>query len=470
MPSEEEHDTSKFSAMGEKGKELWEKSVDVTKNSSKKAYKKGKQITEEGISQARDGIATLTKKKDDYVAQRNARKIKESEDKLRKQSEETLNSVNGNPYVSEEDLEQMVFESKDEFTEQPTQMDLIQEQMKQIEHDFPTVLHEQNKVVVPVRKPLNWPRLFASTALFAISLLTMIYTLAPYSDSALIEFLAKFIKYLVPSWLSNSPWPFVLGTLTTLVLVASSILTITGNRLVTSLLWVHYAGVLIIGRILYTFYSDIPIDPVFVFDILRDGLRTLVLVGISQSHRALPQLDQDENGPTIFEYSGILTPLGEKPNTPGDLALFIEEGLTMDFRTEVAKPKPPRARAKFEGYEVILLCVSFLLWPVTIIMTMAFEGGLNPYMDYSSGPIQVGAVWALSLLTLLALVRFDRSARGNGWYAKEKETYVGMMDLYSKAQAKHYEYVELRAAAEAQEILEKYPQLDTSKTSRSTKA
>jgi hypothetical protein len=79
-------------------------------------------------------------------------------------------------------------------------------------------------------------------------------------------------------------------------------------------------------------------------------------------------------------------------------------------------------------------------------------------------------VWALSLLTLIALVRFDRSARGNGWYAKEKETYVGMMDLYSKAQAKHYEYVELRAAAEAQEILEKYPQLNKTVSGRSSNA
>jgi len=79
-------------------------------------------------------------------------------------------------------------------------------------------------------------------------------------------------------------------------------------------------------------------------------------------------------------------------------------------------------------------------------------------------------VWGISLLTLISLVRFDRSARGNGWHTKEKEIYVGMMDLYSKAQAKHYEYVELRAAAEAQEILEKYPQLDRSKSSSTSKA
>ncbi|HJL97278.1 MAG TPA: hypothetical protein QF401_03925, partial [Candidatus Poseidoniaceae archaeon] len=124
----------------------------------------------------------------------------------------------------------------------------------------------------------------------------------------------------------------------------------------------------------------------------------------------------------------------------------------------------------FEGYEKILLIVSFILWPFTIFMTMSYDGGLSAYMEYSSGVVQLLSVWALSLLTLISLIRFDRSARGNGWYAKEKETYVGMMDLYSKAQAKHYEYVELRAAAEAQEILEKYPQLDKAKSASASNA
>ena len=114
-------------------------------------------------------------------------------------------------------------------------------------------------------------------------------------------------------------------------------------------------------------------------------------------------------------------------------------------------------------------------WPISLKEVPYLEVG--PYhtntvagLEFTSGPIQVGLAWSISLLSLIALVRFDRAARGNGWYAKEKETYVGMMDLYSKAQAKHYEYVELRAAAEAQEILEKYPQLDKEKSKRSSNA
>jgi len=285
------------------------------------------------------------------------------------------------------------------------------------------------------------------------------------------------LAFILPSWLSNpttlfgfSDWPLILGTATTIVLILSGVLTLFNSPISQRLLWVYYGGFLCIGQLVLRFYGDSGFEYYALWDFFRDALKTLVVVGIAKSPSTVKLLNDSDDQPTIFEYSGILGLKGNISNTAGDLEEFIEEGLKMDFRTEVAKPKPPRARAKFEGYEVILLCVSFVLWPVTILMTMAFDGGLSPYMDYSSGPMQVGAVWALSLLTLIALVRFDRSARGNGWYAKEKETYVGMMDLYSKAQAKHYEYVELRAAAEAQEILEKYPQLNKTVSSRSSNA
>jgi len=468
MPSDDTQEKTKFSAMSEKGKELWDKSVDVTKESSKKAYQASKKVTEEGISQAKDGLSALSKKKDDYVAQRNARKLEASNSELEEQSIASEGNVTKSQHVSDDELEQIVFDSKNKVSNKTSELDLIQEQMKQIEHDFPTVLIEQKQPIVPKQNPINWARMFASTSLFAFGLLTLIHTLAPYSDSSFVQSLASVIQYLVPSGLSDSPWPLLLGTATTLVLILSSILTIIGNRFVTTLLLIHYAGVLILGRIIFIFYGDSQFDVTFIVDIIRDVFRTILIVGISQSHRALPTLSEKQ--PTIFDHSGLLAPLGKKPNTADDLVSFIEEGLSMDFRTEVAKPKPPRARAKFETYEVLLLCASFVLWPITIVMTMALDGGLSVWTEYSSGPVQVGAVWGMSLFTLLCLVRFDRSARGNGWYAKEKETYVGMMDLYSKAQAKHYEYVELRAAAEAQEILEKYPQLDTSKSGRSTKA
>lgn len=468
MPSDDTQEQTKFSAMSEKGKELWDKGVDVTKESSKKAYQASKKVTEDGISQAKDGLSALSKKKDDYVAQRNARKLEAANSELEGRTIASVGNVSESQHVSDEELEQMVFDSKNKVPNQTSQLDQIQEQMKQIEHEFPTVLIEQHQSIAPARDPINWARMFASISLFAFGLLTLIHTFAPYSDSSFVQNFANVIQYLVPSWLSNSPWPLILGTATTLVLILSSILTITGSRFVTTLLLIHYAGVLILGRIIFIFYGDSQFDVAFVVDLIRDVFRTILIVGISQSHRALPTLSEET--PTIFDYSGLLAPMGKKSNTSAELVSFIEEGLSMDFRTEVAKPKPPRARAKFEAYEKILLITSFLFWPFTIIMTMAYDGGLSVFTEYSSGPVQLGAIWSLSLLTLIALVRFDRSARGNGWYAKEKETYVGMMDLYSKAQAKHYEYVELRAAAEAQEILEKYPQLDTSKSGRSTKA
>ena len=462
----EDEPQSKFSAISEKGKEFFSKSVEVTKSSSKKAFEVSKKLTQDGMEQAKEGLTTLTEKKDEYLAKRDAKKLE--------QSITEFEIGNKDSFVTKlkEKSKRMKFKPK------LSELELIQEQMKQIEHDFPTVLSEENNLpILPPKKAKKWPNLLAASLLSFFAVITLFHTLYMVSGSGNLGFLGSVLEFLVPSWLSNSTsflgfsdWPLVLGVTSTTLLLVCAILTLLSSSLSPKLLAIHYGAVLCLGQVVMMFYSDTVFDEMIVFDTLRDLLKAIVLVGIARSPKRIIDVTTVEEAPTIFEYSGILSKMGEKSNTSDELGLFIEVGLSMDFRTEVAKPKPPRARAKFETYEVILLCASFVLWPSTIIMTMALDNGLDVFTEYSSGPIQVVSMWALSLFTLLALVRFDRSARGNGWYAKEKETYVGMMDLYSKAQAKHYEYVELRAAAEAQEILEKYPQLDKSKSSVTAKA
>ena len=462
----EDEPQSKFSAISEKGKEFFSKSVEVTKSSSKKAFEVSKKLTQDGMEQAKEGLTTLTEKKDEYLAKRDAKKLEQSITEF-----ETENKDNFVTKLKEKS-KRMKFKPK------LSELELIQEQMKQIEHDFPTVLSEENNLpILPPKKAKKWPNLLAASLLSFFAVITLFHTLYMVSGSGNLGFLGSVLEFLVPSWLSNSTsflgfsdWPLVLGVTSTTLLLVCAILTLLSSSLSPKLLAIHYGAVLCLGQVVMMFYSDTVFDEMIVFDTLRDLLKAIVLVGIARSPKRIIDVTTVEEAPTIFEYSGILSKMGEKSNTSDELGLFIEVGLSMDFRTEVAKPKPPRARAKFETYEVILLCASFVLWPSTIIMTMALDNGLDVFTEYSSGPIQVVSMWALSLFTLLALVRFDRSARGNGWYAKEKETYVGMMDLYSKAQAKHYEYVELRAAAEAQEILEKYPQLDKSKSSVTAKA
>ena len=462
----EDEPQSKFSAISEKGKEFFSKSVEVTKFSSKKAFEVSKKLTQDGMEQAKEGLTTLTDKKDEYLAKRDAKKLE--------QSITEFETENKDSFVTKlkEKSKRMKFKPK------LSELELIQEQMKQIEHDFPTVLSEENNLpILPPKKAKKWPNLLAASLLSFFAVITLFHTLYMVSGSDNLGFLGSILEFIVPSWLSNSTsflgfsdWPLVLGVTSTTLLFVCAILTLLSSSLSPKLLAIHYGAVLCLGQVVVMFYSDTVFDEMIVFDTLRDLLKAIVLVGIARSPKRIIDVTTVEEAPTIFEYSGILSKMGEKSNTSDELGLFIEVGLSMDFRTEVAKPKPPRARAKFETYEVILLCASFVLWPSTIIMTMALDNGLDVFTEYSSGPIQVVSMWALSLFTLLALVRFDRSARGNGWYAKEKETYVGMMDLYSKAQAKHYEYVELRAAAEAQEILEKYPQLDKSKSSVTAKA
>lgn len=462
----EDEPQSKFSAISEKGKEFFSKSVEVTKSSSKKAFEVSKKLTQDGMEQAKEGLTTLSEKKDEYLAKRDAKKLEESISEFESEGKDS--------FVTK------LKEKSKRVSLKPKQseLEIIQEQMKQIEHDFPTVLSEENNLpILPPQKEKKWPNLLAASLLSLFAVITLFHTLYMVSGSDELGIIGSILEFLVPSWLSNSTpfvgfgdWPLILGVASTTLLIVCAILTLFSSSLPSKLLAIHYGAILCLGQIVMMFYSETVFNEMIVFDTLRDLLKAVVLVGIARSPKRIIDVTTPEEPPTIFEYSGVLSKMGEKSNTSDELGLFIEEGLSMDFRTEVAKPKPPRARAKFETYEVILLCASFVLWPCTIIMTMAFDNGLNVVTEYSSGPMQVASMWALSLFTLLALVRFDRSARGNGWYAKEKETYVGMMDLYSKAQAKHYEYVELRAAAEAQEILEKYPQLDKSKSSVSAKA
>ena len=457
---------TKFTAMSEMSKELLSKGVEVTKSSSKKALEFSKKITQEGIDQAKEGLSTLSEKKDEYLAKRDAKKLEQSISEFQDNTESS-----SKPKIMER------FKSKKKKVE-GSELDLIKEQMKQIEHEFPTVLSEKkNPVLLQPKKPKPWANYIACLLLISLSLMTLAHTLLAVSPGQDLGLLSSILEFILPSWLSNSTayggfgeWQMLLGALTTTLLIVCSILVLFNSNLPTKILAIYYGGILCFGQLLLIFYSDSAFETNVIFDALRDVLKTFVVVGIARTPKEIHRVMKVESTPTIFDYTGILAKEGKKPNTSDELEVFIEEGLNMDFRAEVAKPKPPRARAKFEAYEKILLVVSFLLWPSTILMTMAYDNGLAVFTEYSSGPMQVGSMWALSLFTLLALVRFDRSARGNGWYAKEKETYVGMMDLYSKAQAKHYEYVELRAAAEAQEILEKYPQLDKSKSSASANA
>ena len=458
---------TKFTAMSEMSKELLSKGVEVTKSSSKKALEFSKKITQEGIDQAKEGLSTLSDKKDEYLAKRDAKKLEQSISEFQDNTESS-----SKPKIMER------FKSKKKKVE-GSELDQIKEQMKQIEHEFPTVLSEKkNPVLLQPKKPKPWANYIACLLLTTLSLITLAHTLLIVSPGQDLGLLSSILEFILPSWLSNSTayggfaeWQMLLGVLTTTLLIVCSILVLINSDLPTKILAIHYGGILCFGQLLLIFYSDSIFEPNVIFDALRDLLKAFVVVGIARTPKEIDRAMKVESTPTIFDYTGILAKEGKKPNTSDELEAFIEEGLSMDFRAEVAKPKPPRARAKFEAYEKIILVIAGPLWIYTFIMTNVMGTTFTVAgLEFTSGPIQVGLAWSISLLSLIALVRFDRAARGNGWYAKEKETYVGMMDLYSKAQAKHYEYVELRAAAEAQEILEKYPQLDKGKSTRSSNA
>ena len=385
-------------------------------------------------------------------------------------------AVNGKKAVLIERLKSSRKEKKK--VEEVSVLDELEIKIQQIEEDYPEVL----KPLPPDREEVfveNLKHSFYYICGFTFIIYSILLLLPTVLGDRLGErpFGVPFIEFFLPSWFSPEHiepmssqlhTPFV--AIGAFIVFSSGMLLLRKNNFGTTLLALYFIGILLIGRLVYFFQSGLAMDATDYSNILHDIFLTFIVIGFAFLPRLFTPITDTENTENQAFSHGKASLLAESPNTSERLEHIIQEGFHMDFRAEVAKPKPPRARAKFEAYEKILLIVSFILWPFTIFMTMSYDNGLSAYTDYSSGIVQVVAVWTLSLLTLISLIRFDRSARGNGWYAKEKETYVGMMDLYSKAQAKHYEYVELRAAAEAQEILEKYPQLDKAKSASASKA
>ena len=91
MASENEDEPhTKFSVISEKSKELFSKSVEVTKSSSKKAFEMSKKLTQDGMQQAKEGLTTLTEKKDEYLAKRDAKKLEKSISEFEAESKDSF--------------------------------------------------------------------------------------------------------------------------------------------------------------------------------------------------------------------------------------------------------------------------------------------------------------------------------------------------------------------------------------------
>jgi hypothetical protein len=266
----------------------------------------------------------------------------------------------------------------------------------------------------------------------------------------------------------NMHIPFVL--IGSLVVFCSGLLVVLKKKRGVDFIISYFFGVLIIGRILYFHFSDLTFTSDIYLSVFSDLLIALIISGLAISPLFFNPKSDAQNIQSRIDYSGIFVETAKEQYTGDGVDRIIDEGLIMDFREQVARPPQPRARAKFEPYEKLLLFISFGMWPLTIVMTFAYEGSLAFMSDFQAGKLGLGAVWMISLFLLIVLIRFDKAARNSGMYGKEKESYGRSMELWNDAQQAHYKYVELRAAAEAQQIIEKYPALGVSTAAKSTEA
>ena len=491
--------------VAEKSKDIASKGLDNTIKVSKNVAKKGKDFASKSVENTKSIAQSVQTSAQQHMEQRRNRKeensnVSEGQDSELKftesasldehfldESKLTVHdlklrlkflglAVNGKKNALVERL-RSARERNTVDTKSSVRHDLEQ-RISLIEEEYPEVLKPlppSNDFKIS-RFTTNLTYTVCGLVLVVYSFLIVLFSHLSVVPSSL-QFNSPVVELILPSYTKNvqfsslDPNFDILFVLLGFVAVfLSGILLTFGKNVGANILLGYFLGIAFIGRLVFSFMANLELEPVDYRNILNDVVVFSTLCIFANIPRLISTRIQPYKDSIVSKTDPTRIIPADNPNTDAHLEHIIQEGFDMDFRAEVAKPKPPRARAKFEAYEKILLSVSFLLWPFTIFMTMAYDGGLVAFTEYSSDLIQVVSVWSLSLLTLISLVRFDRSARGNGWYAKEKETYVGMMDLYSKAQAKHYEYVELRAAAEAQEILEKYPQLDTSKSGAASKA
>lgn len=349
----------------------------------------------------------------------------------------------------------------------------IYERIKEIEVENPEVL----KPLKPKNQTYNSKSTFSNILFYLTGLSVMLYSilliLPSINKNTQIKIISEYLELIekvLPSWFLPHQMqplpvemhiPFVLTG--SFIIFCSGILLVSKNKKGSNFIISFFFGFLIIGRLLSFHFSDIA----FTSEISQSVLRDLVIAMIVSCISLLPTLYnparhlQPER--TIFDTSGLFVESAKKQYTSDNVGRIIEEGFNMDFRTEVARPKHPSARAKFESYELLLLLLALIMWPITLFVTAAYNSGLSGLTNFAPNDQILIATWSISLFILLCLIRFDKSARNNGMYSKEKETYGSLMDLYNKAQTAHYEYVELRAAAEAQQIIEKYPQLGTAK-------
>jgi len=358
---------------------------------------------------------------------------------------------------------------------------MMYEKMKEIEIENPEVLLP----LEPPKQNNTNMQLIVSNILFyatglslmAYSILLLIPSINETFNINLISENQSLLGYIIPTWFlpehmeplpTNLQLPFVM--IGSLVVFCSGVLLMLKKKRGVDFAISYFFGILIICRIIYLQLSDVSFSSEIILSLFNDLAIALVLCGWAITPIFVkPQTDAPKEK-SIFEYSGIYSESAKEQYTGDDVDRIIDEGLIMDFREQVARPPQPRARAKFEPYEKLLLLISFGMWPLSIVLTFAYEGSLAFMSDFEAGILGLGAVWMISLFLLIVLIRFDKAARSSGMYAKEKESYSGMMDLYNKAQEAHYEYVKLRAAAEAQQILERYPQLKKSETANPSEA
>jgi hypothetical protein len=522
---------NKVSEMAKKSKTAASKGLQSAKEGSKTLISEGKSLAGKGIDKTQKSVKKAVKTTEDFVSSRKDKKNKPAKDAKKKSKKESGNSedysklkvaelkerlkslnlkMNGKKaelverlrnyqakpktdkpakqvfigthpeFISKENNDNQTME-KGENSEKVV---LMYEKMKEIEIENPEVLLPLEP---PKQKNTNMQQIVSNILFYATGLSLMAYSILllipSLNDTLKINIISEnesLLDYIIPTWFlpgqmeplpSDLQLPFVL--IGSLVVFCSGLLLMMKKKRGVDFIVSYFFGILIIGRIIYLQLSDVNFTSEIILSLFNDLAIALILCGWAIMPIFFKPPIAAPKEKYTFDYSGIFTDSAKEQYTGDDVERIIDEGLIMDFREQVARPPQPRARAKFEPYEYVLLFIGFPMWVFTIGITTLYSASDTSFPGtgiFGGNQPPLVAAWAISLFILFSLIRFDRSARSSGMYGKEKESYGRSMELWDMAQQAHYKYVELRAKAEAQQILEKYPQLKKSETANPSEA
>ena len=228
----------------------------------------------------------------------------------------------------------------------------------------------------------------------------------------------------------------------------SSLLYISGKRLVTAALIALVALLVSFSIRIYTAFSVDAFEDVNVMGLLLLDLVASIPFAFTCWIPAMTSSVLYSNDVVRTDFFVVQSEHGvsAEPEPITD-SLDVDQAGDDMGAFSVSRPVPPKRRQpkSYSGYEMLFLLLALLLWPASLTMLLLFSfpdfstrfGAISA--DSMEGTVLLGIFFFLSILCSYVVYRYDTESRGGDVYAKEKLAYHRDMDQYLDLKKAYYE-------------------------------